>query len=230
MDFEYKDEEFSKMKFNIVGEFADKEVIFLYPQLRGYEVFDRELPVEVKYSEESEVDFLNRDKVIRFSMFYVDPKSPFITLPDIEARKLLAAKKAKLDPAEKAVRHLMDGYVNEANEIISALFKEYNNRLYEIWFSGVEAFSEIIGKVRSRVNEDSLADDKLLAAYKIKRVNFTDALAMHKDLEEIENNLFSGNDNLRKIVEETSTAVIKGNKLERMAHKKKEQSLSGLHS
>lgn len=208
----FKDEDFFKMRFNIITVDRTENIIDRFPELKLYPEFaNTDLVRVTEWS-------WSRDCVIRYIMYAYDPMSPFQQIKDINERKNKAIDKSNLFDCP-GLEELKGGSSKDANEILKCFFKILNDREYELWQTGNEFFSELTGTVREPLGE--LTEDKMATTFRNKFQNFKDAIALNAELRIIEDKMFAGNEDLRKMMTKNDTNNSKSGKIEQRANNKK---------
>ncbi len=215
----FKDEDFFKMRFNIVTVDTSEKIIDKFPELKLYPEFASQ--TAVLYYPEDEVPITwPRDFICRYMLYAYDPMSPFQQIKDIDERKNKALEKAGIPSINS--NPLKKGYVKEANLVLKCFFKILNDREYELWQTGNEFFSELTGNVREPLTPDLLSEDKMATTFRNRFQNFKDAIALNAELFILEQKMFSNNEDLRAIImNKSETNNQKSGKIERLAQSKK---------
>ena len=115
---------------------------------------------------------------------------------------------------------IKQGFCQEANDILKCFFKIINDRLYELWQTGNEFFSDLTAQVREAIAPEDLTPEKMAVTYRNKSQNYKDAIALNDELTKIEKVLFAGNEDLQKIMAQSDTTNGKKGKIEQRALKK----------
>jgi hypothetical protein len=201
-------DDFAGMRYKIYGE--KKTVVSLYPEFRAYSEFlDKTVEVAIErdngFEEPDdsgpEILTFDADAFTRFTIYYYSRNSPLERVTDMTERKRLAAGLAGLDQNrnyKKIESYLLKGFIPVLHEMAAAFFLIQNERKYELYVSGQEAFHQLTAKVREPINEHKLTDDKATKAYSLKKECFDDAAALSDNLDKYEGELFGGEANITK--------------------------------
>jgi len=110
----------------------------------------------------------DNDKCIRLALLLSDSKSPILSIPSYDGMRKVALEAAgfenKGDKFSDKLYALMDGENESFNEMITEIFRLYNNHLYELWYTLKANFHTINTVLRQKPNIDST--DKLIVEQK----------------------------------------------------------------
>lgn len=188
MEFQYEDEDFSDLLLNVHSVPKKDRVIDRFPDFTKYDEFKGDL---------GDKD-IHLDKILRYIVYKYDRKSPLIDIEDYIIRKTTAAQLAGFKPYDNGrfpefVKKMLAG----KNKVINLMIIRYCRMQYPAeWaflVAGNEAYYSILDDM---MNEDG----------KKKKDSFTQAGIMVKELDEMRQQLFNGEES--KLIDEDLYKVV----------------------
>ena len=176
-----------KLRFPVDKVSDDKDLLQEFPELAAYPEF-------------SAFEGDDRDKWIRYVMYYIDGGSGFMKIGDIEKRQKAALKEAGIPASNFDCIFALSGTHKGINAMITAFFRILNNFDLERYISGQMLFQQQMEVLRSPVT--GLEDDKLVTTLANKNRVFNESRQVGKDLKELEKELFAGDAELKTMVTE----------------------------
>lgn len=165
----------------------------------------------------ADIQGLDNDKCLRCAILLADSKSPILSIPSYDLMRVksleIAGFEKKGDNYPRKITELLEGKNPKFNEMLTQLFRIYNNHTYELWYTQKANFHYINSVLRQPPNA---TDSNVLVQEQTNRAKLQkDLKNMANEIAKLEAKLFE-NPYARDAVVNTAAQKMK-NYVEEMA-------------
>ena len=186
--------DFSEMMFNIHEVPHGTDLCDHFPKLRMYKEFQG-------YSN------ADRNKVIRYIMYFYDKNSPYVRhIADYHERQerclLEAGFKKTGREWPKKVQKYIDGKSADVNNMIQCfMIKLVNCYEYQVYTTFEKLFQDLIKTISQPIDEEDADPDKIERAYKLRIENKTGLIDLKNELNSLRQQMYPDYERVEAIIE-----------------------------
>lgn len=184
-----------RLRFAIEDVGRETDLLEVFPELAAYEEF-------------SSFEGDQRDGWIRYVIYYTDRGSGLVKqMADISKRQSEALRLSGVNTKSVDCQLVLQGAHKGVNAMITRYFRIQNHLKLERYLSGQEMFRQEMEMLRNNIASGDLSDDKVVTTLVNKNKIFIDSKTVEKHLEDLEKELFAGDEKLKEMMVDIAVVV-----------------------